>query len=215
MFVGAIVQGARIACARGRALPSPAPEESIYLADVLKMRAQQTPDHLLYSLINSRGIEVESMTCGQLWRKSERIGALLLDKGHLNIGDHVALIFAPGLDLIAAFYGCLSVGLVPICIRSPSVHNLHNSLITVRMIVDVSKSVALLSTATMIKLLKSKEASHRVSTKAWPTILDINDTPSSSVARRKNQSIDSQLQALRKPTDTCYLVIPSPSLPTN
>lgn len=73
------------------------------------------------------------------------------------------------------------------------------------MIVDVSKSVALLSTPSMIKLLKSKEASHKVSTKAWPTILDINDTPSSSVARRKTESIDSQLQSIRKPTDTCYL----------
>lgn len=57
----------------------------------------------------------------------------------------------------------------------------------------------------MIKLLKSKEASHRVSTKAWPTILDINDTPSSSVARKRTESVDTQLQALRKPTDTCYL----------
>ena len=41
------------------------------------------------------------------------------------------------------------------------------------MIVDVSKAVALLSNCSLIKLLKSKELSHRVSTKAWPTILDI------------------------------------------
>jgi acyl-CoA synthetase (AMP-forming)/AMP-acid ligase II len=85
-----------------------------YLADILKQRAQQTPDHILYSLVNSRGVEVESMTCAQLWKKAERIGALLLDKGHLSIGDHVALIFSPGLDLISAFYGCLVVGLVPV-----------------------------------------------------------------------------------------------------
>jgi acyl-CoA synthetase (AMP-forming)/AMP-acid ligase II len=203
MFVGNIVQGARIASASGRLLPQSNSDE--YLADILKQRAQQTPDHILYSLVNSRGTEVETMTCAQLLKKAERIGALLLEKGHLSIGDHVALIFAPGLDLIAAFYGCLSVGLVPVCIRAPSTHNLQNSLITVRMIVDVSKSVALLSTASMIKLLKSKEASHKVSTKAWPSILDINDTPSSSVARRKTESTDSQLQSRRKPTDTCYL----------
>lgn len=85
-----------------------------YLVDILKTRAQQAPDHLLYSLVNNRGVETESMTCGQLWRKAERIGALLMEKAHLSIGDHVALIFAPGLDLIAAFYGCLVVGLVPV-----------------------------------------------------------------------------------------------------
>lgn len=204
MFVGNLVQGIRIASAEGRALTM-APEEPLFLIDTLKLRAQQHPDHILYSLINSKGVETETVTCSQLWRRAERIGALLLDKGQLNLGDHVALIFPPGLDLICAFYGCLAVGLVPVCIRAPSVQNLHNSLITVRMVVDVSKSVALLSTAPMIKLLKSKEASHRVSAKAWPIILDINDTPSSSVARKRNQQVDTQLQSRRKPTDPCYL----------
>ncbi|CAD5208915.1 unnamed protein product [Bursaphelenchus xylophilus] len=204
MFVGNIVQGVRIASAEGRALTM-TPDEPFFLVDTLRLRAQQHPDHVLYGIVNAKGAEVETLTCSQLWRKAERIGALLLDKGHLNPGDHVALIFSPGLDLIAAFYGCLVVGLVPVCIRAPSLQNLHNSLITVRMVVDVSKSVALLSTAPMIKLLKSKEASHRVSTKAWPTILDINDTPSSSVARRKNQQIDQQLIALRSHKDPCFL----------
>jgi acyl-CoA synthetase (AMP-forming)/AMP-acid ligase II len=40
-------------------------------------------------------------------------------QGRLNTGDHVALIYAPGVDLIAAFYGCLYVGVVPVTIRPP------------------------------------------------------------------------------------------------
>ncbi len=50
------------------------------------------------------------MTCSQLHKKAERIGAVLIDKAHLNTGDHVALIYPPGLELIAAFFGCLYVG---------------------------------------------------------------------------------------------------------
>ena len=38
------------------------------------------------------------------------MGCLLLEKGHVNTGDHVALVYPPGLDLNAAFYGCLYVG---------------------------------------------------------------------------------------------------------
>lgn len=38
------------------------------------------------------------------------MGALLADKARLNPGDHVALIFPPGIELVAAFYGCLSAG---------------------------------------------------------------------------------------------------------
>lgn len=172
------------------------------MIDILRQRAAQTPDHSLITLINSKGVEVESFTCAQLLKKAERIGALLVDKGHLNPGDHVALIFPPGLELVAAFYGCLAAGMVPVCIRPPSPTSLQATLITVRMVVDVSKSVALLSNSATIKLLKCKEASHRVNTKAWPTILDIDDMPSSSVARRRNV-ID---QFDRRPSDTCYLV---------
>ncbi|KAI6179395.1 Dip2a protein [Aphelenchoides besseyi] len=203
MHVGLLVQGAKIANAFGRPLPQN-PDDVIYLADVLKLRAQQTPDHILYRLLNARGTE-ETLTCSQLWKKAERIGALLLEKGHLSVADHVALIFSPGLDLIAGFFGCLSVGLVPVCIRAPSVHSLQNSLITIRMLVDVSKSVAVLSTASLIKLMKSKEASHRLNSKSWPVLIDITDIPSSSVARRRNQTVDTQVHSARKPTDTCYL----------
>lgn len=51
-----------------------------------------------------------SLTTSTMHRRAEKIGALLLERGHLNSGDHVALIYAPGVDLVCAFYGCLYVG---------------------------------------------------------------------------------------------------------
>lgn len=179
----------------------------IFLIDILRNRAIQTPDHVLYTMFNGKGVEVDSLSCHSLFKKAKRIGAFLLDKGHLNIGDHVSLIFPPGLELIASFYGCLTVGLVPVCIKAPSQANLQSSLITVRMVVDVSKSVAILSNSTIIKLLKNKEAfSYRLSIKAWPTILDIDDAFSSSVSRRQKLNGFSTLNSTRRSTDTCYLV---------
>ena len=50
------------------------------------------------------------MSSIQLHKKAERLGAYLVDKLKLNSGDHVALVFYPGLDLIVAFFGCLYVG---------------------------------------------------------------------------------------------------------
>ena len=79
------------------------------------------------------------------------------------IGDHVALIYPPGVDLIAAFYGCLYVGVVPVTIRPPHPQNLQTTLPTVRMIVDVSKSAVVLSSQQVIKLLKSKVSARPVS----------------------------------------------------
>ena len=110
-------------------------------------------------------------------KKAEKIACLLLEKGRLNTGDHVALIYPPGVDLITAFYGCLYVGVVPVTIRPPHPQNLQTTLPTVRMIVDVSKSAIILSSAQVIKLLKSKEASNVVDIKSWPPTLDTDELP--------------------------------------
>ena len=61
-----------------------------------------------------------------------------------------------GVDLIAAFYGCLYVGVVPVTIRPPHPQNLQTTLPTVRMIVDVSKSAIILSSA-QVSVLQTKE----------------------------------------------------------
>jgi len=50
------------------------------------------------------------LSCIQLHKKAERIAAVLVEKAKLNSGQHVALLFPPGLDLIAAFYGCHYAG---------------------------------------------------------------------------------------------------------
>lgn len=80
------------------------------MIEVLRQRSQTSPDHVLFTLMNSRGTEMESITCAQLLKRAERIGSMLTDKGRLNPGEHVALIFPPGIDLIAAFYGCQAAG---------------------------------------------------------------------------------------------------------
>ncbi|CEF68538.1 Disco-interacting protein 2 homolog C [Strongyloides ratti] len=198
MFVGNIVQGVRIAGAQGRELQHSSDDNKL-LIDILKDLATTSPDHILYTLINSKGIEVESLSCGQLYKKAEKIGLLLLEKGHLNEGDHVALIFPPGIDLITAFYGCLIANLIPVCIRPPHQSNLQSTLPTVRLMVDISKSVAILTSSNIGKLLKSKEAAHRIDTKAWPNIFDIED--SSSFTKKKNIFSTGK----RGPNDICYL----------
>ena len=127
-----------------------------FIADILKWRASTTENHEILTLLNTKGQVAVSLTCAQLHKKAERVGVLLLEKGHINTGDHVALIYPPGVDLIAAFYGCLYVGAVPVTIRPPHPQNLQSTVNTVRTVVEVSKASICLSTLTVIKLLKSK-----------------------------------------------------------
>lgn len=47
-------------------------------------------------------------------------------------------LMSAGIDLIAAFYGCLYAGVIPVTVRPPHPQNLTATLPTVRMIIDVS-----------------------------------------------------------------------------
>ncbi|XP_017774961.1 PREDICTED: disco-interacting protein 2 isoform X2 [Nicrophorus vespilloides] len=180
VIVGNLVQGNRLASAQGRDM-GPDDENDAkklhFISEILRWRATSTSDHVLFTLLNSKGAIAKALSCSELHKRAEKIGNLLTEKGRINTGDHVALIFPPGLDLICAFYGCLYVGAVPVTIRPPHPQNLQTTLPTVRMIVNVSESVIVLSTQAVIKLLKSKEASNVVDIKSWPSILDTDDMP--------------------------------------
>ncbi|XP_061204115.1 disco-interacting protein 2 homolog A isoform X4 [Neopsephotus bourkii] len=186
MIVGNLVAGKRIAQASGRDVTQLEDNDQarkfLYLADVLQWRAQTTPDHPLFLLLNSKGAVASSASCIQLHKRAERVAVALLEKGRLNVGDHVALVYPPGVDLIATFYGCLYAGCVPITVRPPHPQNLATTLPTVKMIVEVSKSACILTTQAIMKLLKSKEAAAAVDIKTWPTILDTDDMPKKKLA---------------------------------
>ncbi|XP_033221645.1 disco-interacting protein 2 [Belonocnema kinseyi] len=163
VMVGNIVQGNRLASAQGRDMgildeDSDSAKKYQFISEILRWRAVGTSDHVIFTSLNSKGAVAASLSCSQLHKKAERIGNLLLDRGRINTGDHVALIFPPGTDLICAFYGCLYVGAVPVTIRPPHPQNLQTTLPTVRMIVDVSKSVLILTNQNLLKLLKTKMA---------------------------------------------------------
>ncbi|KAM4024630.1 disco-interacting protein 2 homolog A isoform 6-T6 [Anomaloglossus baeobatrachus] len=187
MIVGNLVAGKRIAQACGRDVSqledNDQAKKFLYLADVLQWRAQTTPDHLLLLLLNSKGAVASSASCSQLHKRAERVAAGLIEKARLNVGDHVSLVFPPGIDLIATFFGCLYAGCIPITVRPPHPQNLATTLPTVKMIVEVSKSACILTTQAIMRLLKSKEAAVAVDIKTWPTILDTEDMPKKKMSR--------------------------------
>uniref|UniRef100_A0A8L0DP24 DMAP1-binding domain-containing protein n=1 Tax=Oncorhynchus mykiss TaxID=8022 RepID=A0A8L0DP24_ONCMY len=178
VMVGNLVSGKRIAMASGRDLgQTDDNDQFLFLSEVLQWRSQTTPDHILYTLLSSRGLVSSSLTCLQLHKRAERVAALLLERGGLQEGDHIALVYPPGIDLIAAFYGCLYAGCVPITVRPPHPQNISTTLPTVKMIVEVSRSACVMTTAVICKLLRSKEAVATVDIRNWPPVLDTDDLP--------------------------------------
>uniref|UniRef100_A0A6Q2Y021 DMAP1-binding domain-containing protein n=1 Tax=Esox lucius TaxID=8010 RepID=A0A6Q2Y021_ESOLU len=181
IMVGNLVAGKRMAQAAGRELGVVEEEGLVrkhqFLSEALQWRAQTDPDHVLYVLLNAKGVAVCTATCVQLHKRAEKITSALMERGGLNTGDNVVLLYPPGIDLIAAFYGCLYAGVIPVTVRPPHPQNLTATLPTVRMIIDVSKAACILTTQTLMRILRSREAAASVNIKTWPTIIDTDDLP--------------------------------------
>lgn len=46
-----------------------------------------------------QGAVSSSLTCLQLHKRAERVAALLMERGGLQEGDHVALVYPPGWQM--------------------------------------------------------------------------------------------------------------------
>lgn len=69
------------------------------------------------------------------------------------------------------------LGLIPVPVRPPHNNNISSTLPTVKMVIDVSKSRAVLTTHNIAKALRSKEAVGVVDIKSWPTVVEVDDAP--------------------------------------
>ena len=123
--VGNLVQDNRLAAASDHdiggleddSVGEPGGQKHQFIAEILWWRAQATSHHVLYSLLNSRRADTQTLTCSQLHKKAEKIACLLLEKGRL--GRSCSTNLPNGVDLMVAFYSCLFIGLVPVTIRWP------------------------------------------------------------------------------------------------
>jgi acyl-CoA synthetase (AMP-forming)/AMP-acid ligase II len=82
------------------------------LVELLRYRALHQPDQHAYTFLRQGEIEEGHLTYGKLDQRTRAIGTLLQSKG--AIGKPVLLLHQPGLEYLAAFFGCLYAGSIAV-----------------------------------------------------------------------------------------------------
>src|SRR3954453_22734935 len=97
--------------------PSVHPETIVH---VLRCRAAQQPNDLAYRFLEEGEGPGVTVTYGQLDSRARAVAAFL--QARYPAGERVLLVFPPGLDYIAALFGCFYAGViaVPAHPQSPS-----------------------------------------------------------------------------------------------
>ncbi len=117
------------------------------LVELLRCRALSEPERMAYTFLLDGETSEVSLTYGELDLRARAIGAWLQSTG--AAGQRVLLLYPPGLEYIAAFFGCLYAGAVAIPAYPP---RLNQKLFRIQTILeDASVSVVLTSAAILSK----------------------------------------------------------------
>ncbi len=87
------------------------------LVELLRTRARFLPDKQAFLFLFDGEEEDASVTYGELDQRARSIAAWLQQEG--AVGGRALLLYPPGLDFIAAFFGCLYAGVVAVPVYPP------------------------------------------------------------------------------------------------
>ncbi|HYO64056.1 MAG TPA: amino acid adenylation domain-containing protein, partial [Pyrinomonadaceae bacterium] len=113
--------------------------EALTLVDLLRLRARNHPDRLAYTFLVDGETEEVNVTYGELDRQARAVAASL--QPLVSAGDRVLLLYPPGLEYIAAFFGCLYAGAVAVPAYPPRRN--RNLLRLQSLVSDAQANVAL------------------------------------------------------------------------
>jgi acyl-CoA synthetase (AMP-forming)/AMP-acid ligase II len=112
------------------------------VVSLLRTRAEQQPDAIVYSFVSDGG--VQRISYAELDRRARAIGRVLADRRMGSVP--VLLLYPPGLDYIAAFFGCLYAGVIAVPACVPDQGRLQHSSRRLAVIAQDAMPLAALTT---------------------------------------------------------------------
>ncbi|MEM9135719.1 MAG: beta-ketoacyl synthase N-terminal-like domain-containing protein, partial [Cyanobacteria bacterium P01_F01_bin.42] len=125
--------------------------------DLLQCRSQQSPDRVVLSYLQDGEVESTQLTYGDLDRKARAIAAQLQDQG--LAGERALLLYAPNLDFVAGFFGCLYANVIAVPAYPPRSAQMLTRLTAI--IEDAQAAIAL-SSSTIIDNVTQRLSSDEV-----------------------------------------------------
>jgi amino acid adenylation domain-containing protein/thioester reductase-like protein len=89
--------------------------EPAHLVALLRWRAQHDPDRQAYAFLGDGDLSsqlVDTVTFAELDQQARTLAAAL--QARAQVGERVLLLFPPGLEFIAAYFGCLYAGMIAV-----------------------------------------------------------------------------------------------------
>ncbi|MBZ4422338.1 non-ribosomal peptide synthase/polyketide synthase [Myxococcus sp. RHSTA-1-4] len=119
------------------------------LVELLGVRSAEKSRERLYTFLEEVEGEETPCTYGELDARARRIARAL---GGLEPGTRVVLLYPPGLEYIAGFFGCLYAGLVAVPAYPPDPSRLERTLPRLQAIIQDARATAVLTTSFILSM---------------------------------------------------------------
>lgn len=119
------------------------------LVDLLRYRALHQPDQQGFTFLVDGEEETLHLTYAELDAHAQAIAAAL--QSACVPGDRVLLVYQPGLDYVAAFFGCLYAGVTAVPIYPPRP---NRSLVRLQSVIADSQAIFALTTSQILSKLE-------------------------------------------------------------
>ncbi len=118
---------------------------------VLRDHAERRPDHPVYhALAPGADAPVDVLTFGGLDRRARAIAVAVRQR--CRPGDRALLLYPPGLDFVAGFFGCLYAGVVPVPVYPPNPARLARTLPRLAALAVDADAAVLLGSAPLLSV---------------------------------------------------------------
>jgi acyl-CoA synthetase (AMP-forming)/AMP-acid ligase II len=98
-------------------LTFPPANKIVTFVDILRKRASHQSEEIVYTFLLDGETESDWLTYQALDRQARAIAATL--QSYQTMGERALLLYPPGLEFVAAFFGCLYAGVVAVPVYPP------------------------------------------------------------------------------------------------
>ncbi len=137
------------------------------LVELLRNRSAESSDKSAYTFLVDGKKETPPLTYNQLDRQARAIGALL--QKYQAKGQRALLLYPQGLEVIAAFCGCLYAGVIAVPVPPPESGRLKRTLPRLRAIVQDAGATIALTTVGILELIQNGQQEESFEGIEWIT----------------------------------------------
>lgn len=118
------------------------------LVDLLRRRADEQPEQQAAAFLDDERDTVARLTYAALDRKARAVATLL--QNHKAAGERALMLYSPGLDFVAAFFGCLYAGVTAVPAYPPR----PRTLARLQTIIDDARPCTILATTDVRQMVE-------------------------------------------------------------